>query len=101
MISQRKPSGFSIIEVVIVLVVVGIIGTLGYVAYHHLQGKDKTATTTNQVSTQSPTASDVASAPSIKSTSDLDNALSALNQTNPDGSNSNDSTQLNSELTGF
>jgi prepilin-type N-terminal cleavage/methylation domain-containing protein len=88
-----RQKGFSIIEVVIVIVILGVIGFLGYTFYNNSHPKT-TATTS-----QSATATDVAAAPSITSTSDLDKAQSVLDQTNPD--NSPDSSQLDSELSNF
>jgi prepilin-type N-terminal cleavage/methylation domain-containing protein len=82
--------GFSIVETLLVVAVVVVLGLVGYKVYHRQH--DTTATNSSQ-STGSATANDVASAPEVKSTSDLDKAATTLDQTDPAASNS-DSSQL-------
>jgi len=95
--------GFSVVEVVIVLVVVSVLGFAGYVVYD--RQNNKTADSTSNVQTgieESPTANDVASPPSsINSTSDLDEAAAMLDNIDPGESNSTDTAQLDSQLSGF
>lgn len=96
---RNNQTGFSIVEIVIVLAVVGLIGFVGYKAYNNMQNS-KTADN-SQAKVQSPMASDVKAAPPISSTSDLDTALTTLDQTDPGGSNNTDTGQLDSELAAF
>lgn len=77
--TSRK-TGFSVIELLIIIVVVAVIGLLGYVAYNTFQNKNA------QSSEQSSTASDVEAAPVIESSSDLSEAETVLDQTDPDAS---------------
>jgi len=95
MSALTNQKGFSIVEIVLVVVVLGIIGFLGYTFYNNSQ------TSKNPVaeSSQAPTATDVATAPGISSTADLDKAQAVLDQTNP--GSSTDSSQLDSELSNF
>lgn len=93
--SFTHQKGFSIVEIVLVVVIIGVIGFLGYTFYHNYQaGKTPVAD-----SSQSATATDVASSPDITSTADLDKAQSVLDQTNP--GSSTDASQLDSELSNF
>lgn len=94
--TQKNQAGFSVIELLIVVVVVAVLSFVGYSVYsrQHNQVAD---TATNQ----SPTASDVTAAPTIKSTSDLDKALNTLNQNDPSSSSASDSSQLDSQTNTF
>lgn len=93
--TRNNQSGFSVVELVIVLAVVVVLGFVGYSVYKSQNNKTDDTTTTSQ----SATASDVPSAPTINSTSDLDEAAIMLDQT--DTSSSSDSAQLDSELQSF
>lgn len=93
-------SGFSAVELIIILVVVGALGFVGYTVYNRQQD-NKTDSTSQQTKEESATASDVRSAPEIRSTSDLDKASATLDQTDPGGSNNTDASQLDSELSAF
>lgn len=84
-------AGFSVVETLIVVVVLAALGFVGYKVYQRQH--DNTSTTASSQSAGSATANDVASAPSINSTSDLDKAAATLDQTDPGASNS-DSSQL-------
>ncbi|MEP7205265.1 MAG: prepilin-type N-terminal cleavage/methylation domain-containing protein [Candidatus Saccharibacteria bacterium] len=84
-------SGFSIIELVIVVVVVGLIGALGYTFYNRQQA-------TNQATSTSRNA-DVASAPEIKTATDLNAASKVLDATTV--GDEGDNAQLDSELNNF
>ncbi len=85
--SQR---GFSIVETLIVLVVVAALGFVGYKVY--ARQHSATTTASNSQSAGSATA-DVATAPDVKTASDLDKAATTLDNTDPGISNS-DSSQL-------
>lgn len=98
---SKNQFGFSAVEVVLVLAIVGVLGYVGYFVYSkNNETKNDTATTqsTESVNTSS-SATDVAEAPDIKSTSDLDKAQATLDATDP--SSNADSTQLNSQLSGL
>lgn len=97
----KSQSGFSVIELVIILAVVGVLGFVGYTVYNRQQDKKTTGNTSQSVNEESATASDVGSAPEIKSTSDLDRASATLDQTDPGGSNNGDASQLDSKLSTF
>ena len=90
--------GFSVVEIVIILAVVGIIGALGYTVYKNQTAKNSTA---DQTTSQAATASDVKSTPAIKSTADLDTAAATLDQTDPNGSDTSDASQLDTQLSDF
>jgi Tfp pilus assembly protein FimT len=92
---RKHQSGFSAAELVLILVVVGIIAVVGYVVYNR-----QPKTTTN-VPAQASQVSDVSSAPTIATTSDLDKALQVLDQNNPGSANSSDTSQLNSQTSSF
>ena len=98
--ARSKQLGFSPVEVILVVVVVAVIGLLGYVYYNN-QAKKTTSNENSQTSSQSATASDVKSAPAINSTSDLDSAQTALDQTDLSSSNDTDANQLDAEVTNF
>lgn len=93
--------GFSAVEIVIVIVILGLIGLVGYTVYSKQQTKPATeeAATTQQKTEQSPTASDVQSAPEIKSTEDLDKAEAVIDSTEP--GSSKDEQTLDDEASAF
>ena len=95
---QRGQSGFSVIELVIVIVVVAALAAVGYLVYNR---QSKTVGPSTSQDSESPTATDVATAPPINSVSDLDKALVILNQTDPGSSDNADTSQLNSQLANF
>ena len=94
--SRNNQLGFSAVELLLVVVVVTVLSFVGYMVYNRQQ--NKTASTN---SSQPTTTSDVQTAPPINSTADLDKAEATLNQTDPASSNTNDSQQLDSQLTTF
>jgi prepilin-type N-terminal cleavage/methylation domain-containing protein len=96
---RTNQSGFSAVEIVIVLVIVGAIGLVGYTVYNRQQDK-ATDGTSQQSAEQSPTATDVQSAPEVKSTEDLDKAEAVLDATDP-GSSNTDAGMLDSETSAF
>lgn len=89
---MRKNKGFSVVEVVIVVVVVGVIATLGVVGYNRWKQA--------QVVSKDDTAqqADAATVPDVKTTTDLDKALSTLDQADVAGT---DTTQLDSQSSAF
>jgi prepilin-type N-terminal cleavage/methylation domain-containing protein len=89
---MRSNKGFSVIEVVIVVVVVGIVAVLGVVGYSRWQ-QTQTANktdTTQQVET--------AAVPEVKTTGDLDKALTTLDQADVAGT---DTAQLDTQSNSF
>ncbi|MES2971285.1 MAG: hypothetical protein V4702_03130 [Patescibacteria group bacterium] len=98
---RTNQSGFSAVELIIILAVVAGLGFVGYTVYDRQPDKKTTDNTSQQPKNESATATDVGSAPEIKSTSDLDKASATLDQTDPDGSNSTDASQLDSEVSTF
>jgi Tfp pilus assembly protein PilE len=103
MSTHTNQSGFSVVELAIILVVVGVLAFVGYNIYSR-QNSNKTADSSTTSKTAGPEpakANDVTSAPNIKSTSDLDKASAALDQTDPGGSNNSDANQLDTQLANF
>jgi prepilin-type N-terminal cleavage/methylation domain-containing protein len=98
--ASTKQPGFSIVELVIVVAVIGLLGVLGYVGYNTYTHKTA-STSASQAASTPATASDVASAPAINSTSDLDAAAATLDQTDPSGSNNTDASQLDAQAANF
>jgi prepilin-type N-terminal cleavage/methylation domain-containing protein len=97
--TRTKQSGFSVVELLIVVAVVAVLGFAGYSVYSRQQKADNSVA--SQASSQSDKADDVASAPNVSSTSDLDKAAATLDQTDPGGSNNSDASQLDSQLANF
>ena len=99
---MKSQSGFSIVELVVALVVVVGLAGIGYVVWHH-NNQNTPATTASSntagLNYTSPSTK-VPTAPQIKTSSDLNNALQALNQTNVTASNT-DSSQLSTQASGF
>lgn len=94
MVRTIRRAGFSAVELIIILVVVVIVGLLGYAAYNSFQNKNA-----EQASTESSTASDVKTAPTIESEADLQEAELILDQT--DLENNEDAKQLEGETAAF
>jgi len=92
---RKSQTGFSVVELVIVVVVVAIVGLASYAVYNRQHNKVATTQPTSAVLTTVP------SAPTISSASDLDKANATLSQVDPSGSNSSDSSQLDSQLATF
>jgi Tfp pilus assembly protein PilV len=87
--TNTSQAGFSIVETLVVVVVLVALGFVGYKVYN----RQHATTSTASQSTGSATANDVAAAPDVKTTSDLDKAATTLDQTDP-GSSTSDSSQL-------
>jgi prepilin-type N-terminal cleavage/methylation domain-containing protein len=101
---RSNQDGFTAIELVIVVLIVAILGFVGYTVYSRQNAKTVSNTTpaVSPTSTNpSASAHDVASAPSISSSADLDKAATMLDQTDLNSSSSADSTQLDSQLSTF
>jgi prepilin-type N-terminal cleavage/methylation domain-containing protein len=97
---RNNQSGFSVIELAIVLAVVGVLGFVGYNVYNRSHNATTTASTSTPApssTVQSPIASNVSSAPTISTTSDLDKSAAMLDQNDPGSANSSDSSELNSQ----
>ena len=91
---SSRQLGFSPILIVVVIAAVGLIGYLGYSFYTNSQQQ-----AANTVTEQSAVAKDVQKAPEVTSTSDLDTALTALDETNT--ASSSDSSELDSQISVF
>lgn len=89
--NMRKTKGFSVVEILIVVVVVGIVAALGVVGY----GRWKQTQVANKTDTTQQT---VSAAPEIKTSSDLDTALTTLDQADVTGT---DTAQLDSQSNSF
>ncbi len=97
---KKQQSGFTIVEVVLVIVIVAAIAGVGYYVWHGQKATPTTtAATTSAPTYQSPPTS-VPPAPPVNSASDLNNAMSALNQAGV-SSNNTDNNQLSSQASGF
>lgn len=98
----RNHAGFSVVELLIVVAVIAVLGFAGYSVYHRHNTKTANNSTNGTAQTDSTAkATDVASSPKINSTSDLDKAAATLDQTDPDGSNGTDTSQLDAQLADF
>ena len=101
-IRRHKQAGFSVVELLIVLVVFAVLSLVAYGVHNRLATKTTTSTSpAATVTTQSPNATNVSPAPTVSTTSDLDAALSVLNQNDPSAVNTTDSSQLSSQANTF
>lgn len=98
---KLSQSGIAVVELAVVLVVLVALGGAGYYVWHSHKANNNntTATTTSSSSYQSPSTS-VPAAPQVNSASDLNSAMSALNQTNVTAGNT-DSSQLSTQASAF
>lgn len=95
---RQSQSGFAVGELVVALVIVVAVVVVGFFVWHeHNKSSSMSANTSSNY--QSPTTSTPA-APQINNASDLNTAMSALNQTSVSSSNV-DSSQLSTYSTGF
>ena len=97
---RQSQLGFAIADLVIVVVIAAAIVTTGIFVWHeHNKSTSPSPITTASSSYQSPTTS-TPTAPQINNPSDLNNAMTALNQTSISSSNV-DSSQLSTYSSGF
>jgi hypothetical protein len=104
MTKQNIQQGFSTFVIVIIIAVVAIVGLVGFNVYNRQQNNKSVAddeTSSQTVTQQSDTASDVKNAPTINSTTDLNNAEKTLDQTDPGGSSNSDASQLDTQTSDF
>jgi hypothetical protein len=97
---KKNQKGFAhgLILLVIVVIVIVIIGWLVYHKHGTTNGSTaKTSSGTSSQTSQSRTASNVSTAPTISSTGDLDKALQVLDQNDPSSANASDTNQLSSQ----
>lgn len=85
-------AGFSAVEIVIAVVVVAVVGFLGYTFYNNYQDKK---------ASESAAVTDVSEAPAITSATDLDKAAATMDETGLETGNSDDLSELDSELSEF
>ena len=96
----RNNFGFTVAEAVLFLVIIVLVGLVGYKVYNTKNSTDKIADNTTAGSEQAATVDN--SVPStINSTGDLDQAQRALDQYDSSGTDNNDLSQLDSELSAF
>lgn len=86
----KKQQGFAILEGLLILVIVGLVAFVGYRIYSMRNSINKQDTST---ASQKTSAGQV---PNINSSDDLSSAEQAVNQVNPDDSNS-DLSQLDNQ----
>lgn len=98
---RTDQAGFSIVEVCIVAVLIVGFAFIGYNVYQRRNTKQDDNTSHSATTRQSSKASDVASSPNVKSTSDLDKAAKTIDQTDPGGSNNTDASLLDADLATF
>lgn len=99
---KQSQSGFAVVELVVVVVILAAIAGVGYYIWNSHKTNTPAASNTSTTSSlgyQSPTTS-TPTAPQVNSASDLNSAMSALNQTSVSSSNT-DSSQLSTQASGF
>ena len=96
---RQSQSGFAVVELVVVVVILAAIAIVGYYVWHGHKTQPTSTATTNGSSYQSPTTT-VPVAPQVNNASDLNSAITALNQTSISSGNV-DSSQLSAEASGF
>ena len=95
---SKNSKGFAVFEMILIVGVVGILTFAGWTVYNRNQDKKDTASTSSS-QTASSSKSDVASAPDVKTSKDLDTAQKTLDGTNVESST--DDTQLDQDLASF
>lgn len=98
--TDNQQAGLGHIVVIALLVLVlAIIGFIGYKLYMHPSDGQSAI----EPASSSPTASELTAsdAPTVQSTSDLDKASGILDQVDTTSQSSNDSKQLDSQLSGL
>jgi flagellar basal body-associated protein FliL len=95
---KKQQSGFAVVELIVVLVIVVAVAGVGYYVWHGRKTNNPPITTASS-NYQSPPVT-MPTAPQINNTSDLNSAMTALNQTSVSSSNT-DSSQLTTQANGF
>ena len=101
---MNRQSGFSHIALVLVVLVFGAIGAIGYTLYANPKVPDANQGQGSVKRTDPRTTEatlGVPAAPQIKTASDLDRAMTVLNEVDPGSQSQADSTQLNGQLSAF
>lgn len=93
--AQRNQAGFASWELALGVLAVAVIAFAGYKVYSSQQPAGNSTNTTASTGNSSVT---VPSAPTISSAADLDRATAVLDQVDPSGSSTSDSTQLSSQM---
>lgn len=93
MTTSRKSAGFALLEAIVVVAAIAAIGFGVWKVYDSHHNKPLAASSSQ--------ATDVTVAPAVASTSDLDKAQKALDQTDPSASDTSDNGQLDSQLSAF
>jgi Tfp pilus assembly protein PilV len=96
---NKDQSGVAPLESLLLIVIVGIIGFAGYKIHqtrHNLDAQNAAQTAASHVPLSKETASSLASAPRISSSTDLNKVEQSLNSVNPNDDNS-DISQLDSQ----
>ena len=116
--NQDRHAGFAIVELLMVVGVLAAAGLTAWWVYNRQpnvikntaattasSSKPSTANTHNSAATPAVStatvATNVSTAPQIKSASDLNSALQTLNQNDPSAQSNGDTTQLSSSASGF
>lgn len=99
---RKQQAGFAVVELVIVVVILAAIVAVGLWMHNKQSPKAADATTPSPTSqTESPVAHNVSSAPAVNTTSDLDKALSTLNNNDPSSANAADTSELSTQANAF
>lgn len=93
---RNTQTGFAILELVLVVAVLAAAGLAAWYVYQ----KQQTVTPSNSSNNTTTASVTIPSAPQVKTSADLNSALTALDQADPSSDNA-DLTQLNSQASGF
>lgn len=99
----NNQSGIAHVAMILVVLVFGAIGAIGYTLYANpaTPSKGKSGDTQRTEPRTTDATLNVPAAPTIKSASDLDTALTVLNEVDPGSASQADSQQLDSQVTGL
>lgn len=96
--SRLNQKGFASWELLLGVLIIAVIVFAGYHVYKsHTASTVATSNSSHTTTNSGSTSVIVPNAPAVSSTSDLDKASAALNQTDPNSSNAPDSSQLSSQ----
>ena len=95
--AKLNQTGFATWELLFALVVVAVVAFAGYHVYSAHQAATNTTAATTSAGASGSTSTSVPAAPKISDNTGLDQAMAALNQTDPSSSNASDSSQLSSQ----